>query len=160
MLDFDDVLARGASKPSSDQDEEGDPDRPVFSLITGRYRHAKRYGGELLYPVLFVPLFFSSRNTTTYRKRSVACATSIVLGPCPPRSRSHNRNTQGYRWWCALFSLCDLPDALAESSSRKGEFLQSRTFRGLETRTGLDPPSVLQQGRSGIARGYDDDYRA
>jgi hypothetical protein len=58
---------------------------------------------------------------------------------------------------CA-FSLYDLPEA--ESSSHKGEFLQSRTFRGLETRAGLDPPNVLQQGRSGIARGYDDDYRA
>ena len=55
-------------------------------------------------------------------------------------------------------SLCDLP--AAELSSRKGEFLQSRTFRGLETRSGLDPPSVLQQGRSGIARGYDDDHQA
>ena len=59
-----------------------------------------------------------------------------------------------------FFSSCDLPEALAELSSRKGEFLQSRTFRGLETRAGLDPPSVLQQGRSGIARGYDDDHRA
>lgn len=39
-----------------------------------------------------------------------------------------------------------------------GEFLQSRTFRGLETRAGLDPPSILQQGRSGIARGYGDDH--
>ena len=45
-------------------------------------------------------------------------------------------------------------------SHRKGEFLQSRTFRGLETREGLDPPNVLQQGRSGIARGYGDDHRA
>jgi diphthamide biosynthesis protein 2 len=42
--------------------------------------------------------------------------------------------------------------------SLKGEFLQSRTFRGLETRAGLDPPSLLQQGRIGIARGYGDDH--
>jgi len=61
---------------------------------------------------------------------------------------------------CPFLSSCDLPEALAESSSCKGEFLQSRTFRGLEARAGLDPPSVLQQGRSGIARGYDDDHRA
>lgn len=39
-----------------------------------------------------------------------------------------------------------------------GEFLQSRTFRGLETRAGLDPPSILQQGRTGVARGYGDDH--
>ncbi|KAH9975018.1 putative diphthamide synthesis protein-domain-containing protein [Lactifluus volemus] len=42
--------------------------------------------------------------------------------------------------------------------SAAGEFLQSRTFRGLETRAGLDPPSLLQQGRIGIARGYGDDH--
>jgi len=41
-----------------------------------------------------------------------------------------------------------------------GEFLQSRTFRGLETRAGLDPPSILQQGRTGVARGYGDDHQA
>jgi diphthamide biosynthesis protein 2 len=42
--------------------------------------------------------------------------------------------------------------------SAAGEFLQSRTFRGLETRAGLDFPSLLVQGRSGIARGYGDDH--
>jgi len=117
MLDFDDVLARGASKPSSDQDEEGDPDRPVFSLITGRYRHAKRYGENDRLPA---PPLSSSALVLRDQDRTIATL----------------KDTAG------------------------GEFLQSRTFRGLETRTGLDPPSVLQQGRSGIARGYDDDYRA
>ena len=57
VLDFEEVLARGIFKTSSDQDEEGDPDRPMFSLMTGRYRHAKRYGGELLHHLLSVPLF-------------------------------------------------------------------------------------------------------
>ena len=51
-----------------------------------------------------------------------------------------------------------LPICSAEIFPHEGEFLQSRTFRGLETRAGLDPPSVLQQGRSGIARGYEDDH--
>jgi diphthamide biosynthesis protein 2 len=63
VLDFDEVLARGDSKPSLDQDEEEDPDRPIFSLLTGKYRHAKRYGGELQhYIILSYP--FLSRNTT------------------------------------------------------------------------------------------------
>ena len=48
MLDFDEVLSHGPSNPSLDKDEEDDPDRPMFSLITGGYRHAKRYGGELV----------------------------------------------------------------------------------------------------------------
>ncbi len=58
VLNFDEVLARGTSKPSSDQDEDGDPDRPVFSLITGRYRHAKLYGGELFCLLSPISLFF------------------------------------------------------------------------------------------------------
>ncbi|KAI0271164.1 putative diphthamide synthesis protein-domain-containing protein [Russula aff. rugulosa BPL654] len=117
VLDFDEVLTRGASKPSSDQDEEGDPDRPMFSLLTGRYRHAKRYGED-----------------------------DRVTAPPPSSSAVVLRDQDS--------TIATLKDTAA------GEFLQSRTFRGLETRTGLDPPSVLQQGRSGIARGYDDDHLA
>ncbi|KAI0723639.1 putative diphthamide synthesis protein-domain-containing protein [Fomitopsis betulina] len=44
--------------------------------------------------------------------------------------------------------------------SAGGQFLQDRTFRGLEARTGQDAPSILEQGRSGIARGYTDDHRS
>lgn len=37
-------------------------------------------------------------------------------------------------------------------------FLESRTYRGLEAKVGEDTPSILEQGRSGIARGYTDDH--
>ncbi|KAG8906945.1 Diphthamide biosynthesis protein 2 [Tulasnella sp. 403] len=40
--------------------------------------------------------------------------------------------------------------------SAGGEFLQKRTFQGLEQRLGRDAPSVLEQGRTGIARGYNE----
>ncbi|KAF8220335.1 diphthamide biosynthesis protein [Tricholoma matsutake] len=43
--------------------------------------------------------------------------------------------------------------------SAAGQFLQERGYKGLETRIGEDAPSVLEQGRSGIARGYQDDHR-
>jgi diphthamide biosynthesis protein 2 len=39
------------ANPEQDQgegDDENDPDRPVFSLITGTYRQAKQYGGGFL----------------------------------------------------------------------------------------------------------------
>ena len=35
-----------------------------------------------------------------------------------------------------------------------GAFLQTRHWKGLEVRSGMDAPSVLEQGRGGIARGY------
>jgi len=38
-----------------------------------------------------------------------------------------------------------------------GEYLQTRTYQGLDPRTGLDEPSALEQGRSGIPRGYNTD---
>ncbi|KJA16045.1 hypothetical protein HYPSUDRAFT_71650 [Hypholoma sublateritium FD-334 SS-4] len=41
--------------------------------------------------------------------------------------------------------------------SAAGRFLAQRTYQGLELRLGADAPGVLEQGRSGIARGYQDD---
>ena len=46
MLDFDQVLARPEEEPSQHSHDEDEYDRPVFSLVTGKYRHAKRYGGK------------------------------------------------------------------------------------------------------------------
>jgi len=118
VLDFDEVLTRGSPRSSPDnEDEESDPDRPLFSLVTGRYRHAKRYGEDDRTPA------------------PTSSPSDLII-----------RDQDG--------TVATLKDSAA------GEFLQSRTFRGLEARAGLDPPSILQQGRSGIARGYGDDHRA
>jgi len=38
-----------------------------------------------------------------------------------------------------------------------GEYLQSRTYQGLDPRYGQEEPSALEQGRSGIPRGYNTD---
>lgn len=57
VLDFEKLLAEAkntASEEATDdqkvkEEDEGtdsDPDQPVFSLMTGTYRHAKRYGGQ------------------------------------------------------------------------------------------------------------------
>jgi diphthamide biosynthesis protein 2 len=63
VLDFDEVLTRGPPVPSLDDDEEVDSDRPVFSLVTGRYRHAKRYGGRKLSYFRLWP-FFVEKTTS------------------------------------------------------------------------------------------------
>lgn len=39
-----DSIQEGEQKQEEDSDED-DLDRPHFSLITGKYHHAKRYGG-------------------------------------------------------------------------------------------------------------------
>ncbi|KIY69086.1 diphthamide biosynthesis protein [Cylindrobasidium torrendii FP15055 ss-10] len=51
VLDFEELLAMAQVKTPELQkeksgDEEEDEDRPVFSLVSGKYRQAKQYGGE------------------------------------------------------------------------------------------------------------------
>lgn len=117
VLDFEKLLASdsGNDLGSATEDSGGDPDEPTFSLVTGKYRQAKRYG-------------------TGDRKASIE-GTSAALTL---------RNQDG-----ALTKLADSAAAL---------FLHSRSYQGLETKIGEDSPSVLEQGRSGIARGYSDDH--
>ncbi|KZP23593.1 diphthamide biosynthesis protein [Athelia psychrophila] len=50
-------------------------------------------------------------------------------------------------------------NAVSTIGSAAADFLAGRTYQGLERRAGMDPPSLLEQGRSGIARGYKDDHR-
>lgn len=38
----------------------------------------------------------------------------------------------------------------------KGEYLQARSFKGLERNNGPSEPSVLEQGRYGVAQGYEE----
>lgn len=48
-----------------------------------------------------------------------------------------------------------LPDSmLLKPNCVSGEFLQTRSWQGLEQRLDMDEPSVLEQGRDGIAKGY------
>ncbi|KAJ7915659.1 putative diphthamide synthesis protein-domain-containing protein [Mycena leptocephala] len=117
VLDFEKLLAESRAEDTSEDPppDSDDPDQPVFSLITGTYRHAKRFGGP--------------------DKGKEAL-------PNEPSSSVILRNQ-------------DTAVALADSAA--AHFFQERTFRGLETRVGEDAPSVLEQGRSGIARGYVDD---
>ncbi|KAG0698784.1 putative diphthamide synthesis protein-domain-containing protein [Suillus ampliporus] len=117
VLDFGKLLAGDSEGDlgAIDEDKGDDPDQPTFSLITGKYRQAKRFGTQ--------------DNATPTEGTSAA----LTL-----------RNQDG-----AVSKLADSAAAL---------FLFSRSYQGLETKIGEDSPSVLEQGRSGIARGYSDDH--
>ncbi|KAJ3522799.1 hypothetical protein NMY22_g11733 [Coprinellus aureogranulatus] len=129
ILEFDQILRESGSISAVDEEKVGeedegqlsdqDPDQPVFSLVTGKYRHAKRYGD-------------SATPTTTQTVDAGVDASSLVV-----------RNQED--------ALVALPGSAA------AQFLQKRTYQGLEVRLGEDEPSVLEQGRSGIARGYQTD---
>ncbi|GMK54998.1 hypothetical protein CspeluHIS016_0200540 [Cutaneotrichosporon spelunceum] len=49
--------------------------------------------------------------------------------------------------------------SLAKLESAGSMFLQTRTFQGLEPRYGLDEPAMLEQGRTGVARGYTEEKK-
>ncbi|KAJ7605240.1 putative diphthamide synthesis protein-domain-containing protein [Mycena polygramma] len=123
VLDFERLLAESAvadpDEPSEPPDSD-DPDEPVFSLITGTYRHAKRFGG-------------SAKGKEPLPLPDVPSSSDVIL---------RNQDT-----------------AVALADSAAAHFFHERSFRGLEARVGEDAPSVLEQGRSGIARGYADDHR-
>ncbi|KAH9850904.1 diphthamide biosynthesis protein [Lenzites betulinus] len=121
ILNFDQLLREhedAVENPEVSEGEEEDLDQPVFSLVTGKYRHAQRYGGgeEAL-------------------ANGDADSSAMII-----------RNNEN--------ALAKMGDSAA------AHFLQSRTFQGLETRIGEDAPSLLEQGRSGIARGYADDHNS
>jgi len=49
ILDFDRLLKRNMSpfeqRHGKHEDDENDTDRPIFSFVTGKYRHAKHFVG-------------------------------------------------------------------------------------------------------------------
>ncbi|KAF8804169.1 diphthamide biosynthesis protein [Phlegmacium glaucopus] len=106
----------GSGNGDDNEDGEDDSERPVFSLVTGTYRHPKRYG----------------RGDHQPQIGGTSDSQSTVI-------------------------LRNQDSAVAQLDSAAGQFLQQRTYQGLDMRIGQDAPSVLEQGRSGIARGYQDD---
>ncbi|KAH6902623.1 putative diphthamide synthesis protein-domain-containing protein [Coprinopsis sp. MPI-PUGE-AT-0042] len=113
------VLTVSSAEKAAEPDE--DTDQPQFSLVTGSYRHAKRYGPG----AVFSPNAAGDGTTD-----------SLIL-----------RNQES-----TIAKM--LPDSAA------AQFLSERAYRGLDLRLGEDAPSVLEQGRSGIARGYQTDRGA
>ncbi|KAL4254186.1 2-(3-amino-3-carboxypropyl)histidine synthase subunit 2 [Abortiporus biennis] len=117
ILDFKQVINSHVTEEAvEDKFDDEEEDQPEFSLITGTYRQAKRYGG----------------TSSTIQDNEISSAIAL-------------RNQEN--------TLSVMPDSAA------AHFLKSRTYQGLEQRIGEDAPSVLEQGRSGIARGYEDDHR-
>ncbi|GAW10230.1 diphthamide biosynthesis protein [Lentinula edodes] len=118
ILDFEKLLAEYGQGDKTEiaegNDEDKDEDAPVFSLVTGKYRHAKQFG-----PI----------SSETNSMASPSSSAALI-----------QRNQDN-----ALSLLSD---------SAAAQFLQSRTYQGLDPRLGQDAPSALEQGRSGIARGY------
>lgn len=136
ILEFDHLLTLNAGKingteskdnTSTDALEQGhtpgeDSEEPTFSLITGTYRHVKRYPN------------LRNSNHDVVSARVTSSDSTLVL-------RNQSTTVTGLA-----------------TDSAAAQFLQGRTYRGLEPRLEEDNPSILEQGRTGIARGYQADF--
>ncbi|GJJ15180.1 hypothetical protein Clacol_009456 [Clathrus columnatus] len=123
ILDFEQVMRLQKEVAThSEQNTVDDPDRPMFSLATGKYRYVKKYETDH---------FKESESTAGQVGFSSSSSSDLIL-----------RNTD-----TALTNL---------ASNVGADFLRQKTFKGLETRLGQDAPSVLKQGRSGIAKDYNE----
>ena len=55
-------------------------------------------------------------------------------------------------------TLRNKESTVAKIESAGSIYLSSRHFQGLEPRVGQDEPAQLEEGRSGMARGYEEEH--
>jgi diphthamide biosynthesis protein 2 len=149
----------GHGGQEDDLESEGgeDDDRPQFSLVTGKYRTTKRYGGtSFLVDISNFAAFDASAYPAPYKEKSTEpneSSTDVIL-------RNQDSALAMVDSAAGAFFLFDCRSSI-EPNLRcpTGEFLLQRSWQGLERRLGEDAPSLLEQGRIGIARGYGDDHQ-
>jgi diphthamide biosynthesis protein 2 len=141
---------RGSDDQGDDKgDGEDNDDRPVFSLVTGTYRHPKRYGGggEVFPSAPFLKLtILSDVQQPQIGGTSSSAQSAVIL-------RNQDSAITQMDIAAGKFSftrVCSFALTVIFSGHQ-------RTYHGLDMRIGQDAPSILEQGRSGVARGYQDD---
>ncbi|BGP25229.1 Diphthamide biosynthesis protein 2 [Rhodotorula toruloides] len=117
ILDFTQLLDSsdfGLDAGTVEVEQGEDGEAPVFSAVTGTYRHPKKY-----YQRGFKDADDLTAQASALAIRDQSSAVARVFG------------------------------------SAAGEYMSTRTYKGLEPRYGQDAPAVLEMGREGgIARGY------
>jgi diphthamide biosynthesis protein 2 len=131
ILDFEQVIAEVQDSATHGKGEttEG-ADEPHFSLITGKLVTSRHYGD-------------------TIEEDAIEENGDGVIVP-----RSSNTTVGRLIDSAAGEPLLDAPFKTRLNFLLSGEFLQTRSWQGLEQRIGRDEPSVLEQGRDGIAKSY------
>ncbi|KAJ9476306.1 2-(3-amino-3-carboxypropyl)histidine synthase subunit 2 [Pseudozyma hubeiensis] len=113
-----------------DDDDDDDDDQPHFSLISGTYVHRRKFNTKPTTPAL--PSSEDSNLQLTTNPSANGNEDQVVI-----------RNP----------ITGELTTVLETASIAH---LNKRGWKGLEQRLGMDEPSVLEEGREGIAKGYKD----
>jgi diphthamide biosynthesis protein 2 len=141
------VDERCGSDDQDDDQEDGEDndDRPVFSLVTGTYRHPKRYGGggEAFPRLPFLKLKILSEDQQPQIGGSSSGAQSAVI-----LRNQDNAITQLDRGKFSFTHLSSRFPCVCSFTPLTRIFPgQQRTYHGLDLRIGQDAPSILEQGR-------------
>lgn len=131
LLDRVDKLDVNANQDG--QGEGQDDDRPHFSLISGTYVHRRRFGNNANTPSQLPASAESGERALQVSDTGSGSTEDAVVVRNP---------TTG-----------ELTTVLETASI---QHLNKRGWKGLEQRLGMDEPSVLEEGREGIAKGYKD----
>lgn len=98
------------------------------------------------------------RDTSSAVARVLGSAAGTFYSPSPLLLDQPTNSPPHLTFLISLPRLSPLSPPLTSSVSPTltGEFLSSRTYRGLEPRYGMDAPAVMEDmtGRGGVARGY------
>jgi diphthamide biosynthesis protein 2 len=131
------------------EDGEDNGDRPVFSLVTGTYRHPKRYGGrgKAFFSAPFLKLTILSEDQQGQIGGTSGAQSAVIL-------RNQDSAITQLDIAAGKFSFTRVCSFAQLTVMLQGH---QRTYHGLDMRIGQDAPSTLEQGRSGVARGYQDD---
>ena len=97
-----------------------------FSLVTGTYRTRRTFGERNETPS--IPL--EGVQALSVRNKEFSLAKLESAGSA----------------WSFLFTH--------QAKRLSGHYLSTREFQGLDPRHGMDEPAALEEGRSGIAKGY------
>ena len=143
---------RGSDDQDDDKkDGEDNGDRPVFSLVTGTYRHPKRYRGrgEVFSSAPFLKLTILQEDQQLQIGGTSSGTQSAVI------LRNQDSVITQLDRAAGKFSFTHLCCSFAPLTVITPG--HQRTYHGLDMRIGQDAPSILEQGRRGVARGYQDD---
>jgi diphthamide biosynthesis protein 2 len=69
----------------------------------------------------------------------------------------HNKDVQKVTGATGALTLRNSDFTLSKLESAGSNYLASREWKGLEARYGMDEPAILEEGRSGMARGYEEE---
>ncbi|SNX84599.1 related to DPH2 - diphtheria toxin resistance protein [Melanopsichium pennsylvanicum] len=123
-----------------EEKESDDDDRPHFSLVSGTYVHRRKFNNN------------KNINDTSNASSHQICTDitskqALQLSDAQKGSNNHDQVVVRNPTTGQLTTVLETASIA---------HLNQRGWKGLEERIGLDEPSLLEEGREGIAKGYKD----